>query len=200
MKNIVIGITGGIGSGKSTVSSIFSELDYPVINSDVIARDIMNNDPAVMNRIISDFGDNCYSNNKLNSKVLADKVFSNKENINRINNIVHPPTLKKIEEELNSYKRKSPIIFVESALIYEAKMEYLVDYVLLVTAEEEIRIERVITRNKETADEIKDRMSNQISEDQKKGKSDFIIENNSTLEELREKALFFLNLFQSIVV
>lgn len=200
MKNIVIGITGGIGSGKSTVSSIYSEFDYPVIISDLIAKDIMNHDPAVISRIKADFGDNCYSNNKLNTKVLADKIFSDKENVNRINSIVHPPTLKKIEGELITLSKKSPLIFVESALIYEAKMEYLVDYILLVTADQDIRIDRVIARNKETADEIKDRMSNQISEDQKKGKSDFVIENNSTLEELREKALFFLNLFQSMVV
>ena len=89
-------------------------------------------------------------------------------------------------------------MFIESALVYEAQIENLFDYVLLITADEEIRINRVIERDKVSKEDVKMRMGNQISEKEKRGRADFVIENNSTLEELKHKTMFFINLFQSM--
>ena len=93
MKNLVIGITGGIGSGKSTVSNLYISQNCYVLKADDIAKKVMITDVEVRNKIIAQFGSDCYDGNTLNTKVLAQKVFSNPENINKINSIVHPPTI-----------------------------------------------------------------------------------------------------------
>jgi dephospho-CoA kinase len=197
---MVIGVTGGIGSGKSTVTEILLENGFKSIISDDVAKDLMVSDQKVIDRIISNFGKRSYNNGQLDKSYLADQVFNNPENIKIINSIVHPPTIEKIESLIAEQKRrdKDKLIFVESALIFEAKMEYLFDHILLVTADEDIRIKRILKRGVETISEIRSRMMNQIPEIQKRKRSQFIIENNSTLKSLKEKTLFFLNLFKSM--
>lgn len=195
---MVIGITGGIGSGKSTVSKIFTDNGCKVLFADNIAKEIMTKDLKISEQIINSFGKECYTNGKLESKVLAEKVFNDSGKIGKLNSIVHPPTIKKITEEINSLKKKHDLIFVEVPLLFEAKMVDLFDYIFLVTADTDTRIRRVLDRDNVTASEIKGRIDAQIPEDQKRGRSDFIIENNSTLQKLEEKTLFFLNMFKSI--
>lgn len=198
MSKLVIGITGGIGSGKSTISNIFQENDYEVILSDNIAKELMFNDDKVKNKIISEFGKECYTDGKLNTKVLAEKVFNHPEQIKKINSIVHPPTIAEIKNRINKVLQRYSIVFVESALIFEANMADMFDYVLLITADENTRIKRVLNRGVETVSEIKSRMMNQLSETEKIGKSDFVIHNDFSIEQLKEKAHFFLNLFKTL--
>ena len=198
MKKIAIGITGGIGSGKSTVSDIISGNNYPIIKADDVAKKIMNEDTKIVSEIIKNFGSECYLDGKLNTKYVADKVFIHPDRIRKLNQIVHPPTLQFIQKEINSFHKDFDIVFVESALIFEAKMEELFNYILLVTAEEDIRIKRVLKRDLETISEIRSRILNQIPEEQKRGRSDFVIENNSTIEELNSKVFFFLTIFKSL--
>jgi len=200
MKNIVIGITGGIGSGKSTVSRLLENNGFQILIADSIAREVMLNDKSVISKIIKVFGKDCYTQGVLNSNILANKVFNHPEQIKKLNSIVHPPTIEIIEEKIDLLKENQSITFVESALIFEAKMEDLFDYILLVTAEEDTRIKRILERDVETASEIKSRMLTQIPEDKKKGRSDFVIENNSSKEILEEKVVFFLNLFKSLAL
>lgn len=198
MKKLAIGITGGIGSGKSTVSEFYETKGFHVIKADQIAKNIMQNDSEVIARIKSEFGNESYLENKLNSKFIANIVFQNEQKLRKLNSIVHPATIKEISEEIKKYHISENIIFVEAALIFEAKMEELFDYILLVTADDEIRIERVSSRDKVSKDEIAKRIENQIPEKIKKSQSDFIIENNKSLDELKSKSEFFLKLFQSI--
>ena len=199
MKKIAIGITGGIGSGKSTVSDIISENNYKIINADDVAKKIMIEDPKIVSKIIKNFGTDCYIDSKLNTKYIADKVFIHPDRIRELNSIVHPPTIEFIQKEIHSLHNDVDIVFVESALIFEAKMEELFDYILLVTAEEDIRIKRVLQRDSETISEIRSRILNQIPEEQKRGRSDFVIDNNTTIEELNSKVLFFLTMFNSLL-
>lgn len=200
MKNLVIGITGGIGSGKSTVSNYYLSLNHYVLKADDIAKKVMIDNKDVKNKIISKFGEECYTANTLNTKAIAQKVFNNPENIKILNSIVHPPTINYLKKAIEEIKNRHNLVFVEAALIFEAKMEYLFDHILLITADENTRIKRVLERDTETVSEIRSRMLHQIPETQKKGKSDFIIENNTTIDDLKKRALFFLNLFKLMLI
>ena len=198
MSKLIIGITGGIGSGKSTISKIFEEEGNEVILSDDIAKELMFNDNSVKRKIINEFGKECYTDGMLNTQILAEKVFNHPEQIKKINSIVHPPTIAEINKRIKIALKDYSIIFVESALIFEANMTEMFDYVLLITAEEDTRIKRVLDRGVETVSEIKSRMMNQSSEADKIGKSDFVIHNDFSVDQLKDKAKFFLNLFKTL--
>ncbi len=197
-KKLLIGLTGGIGAGKSIVSSLLRSQGYLVIKSDLIAKEIMLNDPDVRNEIIKNFGTQAYSNNELNTTYLAEKIFSSKENVDKINSIVHPKTIKKILGLVNNEFQKSNIIFVESALIYEAKIEDYFDYVILVYSDKETRLKRVIEREKIPQEKILQRMKFQIPDEKKKSWADFVIDNNNEKEDLVQKVNFILNLLKSL--
>ena len=141
-----IGITGGIGSGKSTVSNLFEEAGYFVIRADDLAKDILISDPEVKKNVIDAFGDEVYKDDSLNKEFLAAKVFSNEENVEKINSIVHPPTIKQILHLITEELEKKDLVFVEAALILESSLDVILDYVLLVTAENDIRINRVLEK------------------------------------------------------
>ena len=195
---MVIGITGGIGSGKTTVTNIFVENGFCVLLADKIAKNIMNENHDISNKIVNIFGNECYVDGKLIPKVLANKVFNHPEKISILNSIVHPPTIAKIKDEIELNNKNHKIVLVEVPLLFEANMVDLFDFILLVTSDIDTRIRRVLERDNNTAAEIKGRIEAQLPEDQKRGRSDFVIENNSSIDQLREKTLFFLNLFKSL--
>lgn len=197
-RKIKIGITGGIGSGKSVVSALLEELNYPVIKSDDIAKELMLNNERVKKQLTSTFGKEVFAGSQLNTKFLAEKVFSSKENVFKINSIIHPPVIKKIDELAKQLFAKHQIVFVESALIYEANIENMFDYVILVHTDEKRRIERILEREKTTEEEIRKRMSYQASDEKKINLADFVIENNSTVGELKSRLMFIINLLKSI--
>ena len=194
-----IGITGGIGSGKSLVSKYIENSGYSVLNADVIAKQIMVEDESVRELIIKEFGYNSYKDMELNTKHIANKAFNSVENIIKLNSIVHPPMVAKINELMDERLKKERIVFVEAALIYEAEVDSILDHVLLVTADEDTRISRIIKRDNLKQDEIKRRMKYQMPEKDKENLSDFKIKNNSTLEELESKTKMFLMIFESMV-
>lgn len=198
-KKLKIAVTGGIGSGKSVFAKFLMEMSYPVISADNIAKDILLNDVSVKQKIIKEFGKNSYSDDGINTNYLAETVFSDECKIKKINAIVHPPTIKKIKDLMNNELTKGNLVFVEAALIFEANMEEIFDYVVLITAEKKIRIDRVVNRDNTTEDDVLERMENQLSEDTKKELSDFIFENNSSLDDLKNKAKFLITLLNSIV-
>ena len=198
MKKLAIGITGGIGSGKSTVAQIYEDEGFIVLKADIIAKELMLKDPIIITKIKKEFGEESYLDGKINSKFLAKKVFNEPHKLQRLNSIVHPAVIKSVSNQIKEYQIIHNLIFVESALIYEAKMEDLFDYILMVSADEEIRISRVHQRDGETIEEIKNRINNQLPEKDKIARSHFTINNSGSLEELKSKSLFFLNLFQKL--
>jgi len=197
-KKLLIGITGGIGSGKSIVSSILESMGYCVLKSDLTAKEIMQSNEEVKKKIIEAFGKEAYSDGKLNTKYLAEKVFSSKENVEKINSIVHPFTIKKNLEQAEKEFRKSDIVFIESPLIFEANIQKYFDYVILIYSDEQSRIKRVMERDKVTEKKVRQRMQFQIPDEKKKDWADFVIENNSNIEELKKRVNFVLQLIKSI--
>lgn len=193
-----IGITGGIGSGKSHVSKIIEEAGYTVLNADDIAKQIMVEDESVRELIISTFGDESYSDKKLNRSHIASKAFSSVENLLKLNSIAHPPMVFEINELMNAELKKSKMVFVEAALIFEAEVDEILEHVLLVTADETTRISRIMKRDNLSEAEIRDRMKFQIPENEKENLADFTIKNNSTLADLEMKTKMFLAVFESI--
>lgn len=197
-KKLKIAVTGGIGSGKSVFSNFLMEMKYPVINADAVAKDILLNETSVKQKIIKEFGKNSYLEGIINTTYLAETVFSDESKVKKINAIVHPPTIKRIKDLMAKDLENGNLVFVEAALIFEANMDNLFDYVVLITADEKIRVSRVIDRDNTTEDEVQERMENQLSEETKKELSDFIFENNSSLDELKNKAKFLITLLNSI--
>lgn len=198
MNKLKIGITGGIGTGKTTVAKIIEANGFTVLNADDTARKLMQTDKEIRRKLIEKFGSEVFIDNKLNSKFISNIVFNDKNKLKLLNSIVHPATIKNISEEITERQKTENLIFVESALVFEAKMEVLFDNVLLVTADDDKRIERIKIRNNYSDSEILKIIENQIPENIKKSKSDFIIINNGNLEDLKTKTEFFLRLFNSL--
>ncbi len=198
MKNILVGITGGIGSGKSIVSTVISSKGFPVIKSDDLAKELMTGDKNIQKNILEAFGPESFIEGKLNTKYIAQLVFSDEANLLKINNIVHPPTIDKIKELAKKYHQTKPIVFVESALIFEAEFDNIFDYLVLVYSEESLRIKRTLERDNSNEEEVKKRISFQIPDENKKDSVDFVLENNSTKQKLEEKTQFVLMLLQQM--
>ncbi|PJA97393.1 MAG: dephospho-CoA kinase [Ignavibacteriales bacterium CG_4_9_14_3_um_filter_34_10] len=194
-----IAVTGGIGTGKSLVCRYFESQGYYVINADLIAKNLMANDEEVKEKLIKVFGENVFDKNGLNKKIISELIFNEEKNLQKINSIVHPATIKKINELAETELLLKDIVFVESALIFEAKREALYDYILLVTSPLEKRIERIMNRDKISKEEILSRINAQLSDDEKKKKSHFIIANDSSVEELQKKAKLFLGIFEKLI-
>ncbi len=193
-----IGITGGIGSGKSHVSKTIEDAGYTVLNADDIAKQIMVEDESVRELIISTFGYDSYLDKELNRAYIASKAFSSVENVKKLNSIVHPPMVYIINELMEEELENSKIVFVEAALVFEAEVDEILDHVLLVTADEEIRISRIEKRDNLSKEEIRDRMKFQIPENEKENLADFTIKNNSSLLDLEMKTKMFLTVFESM--
>lgn len=198
MRKIKVGITGGIGTGKSLFSSFLEEREYCVINADSISKKLMIESQELRNKIIKEFGKEAYLNNELNKKYLAEKVFSNPEKLKKINSLVHPPTIEEIENQMKEALKTKKLVFVESAIIYDVKIESLFDFIILITASDENKIERIKKRDNSSKEEIEKRIENQLPDNSKKGKADFVIENNGSEKELKTKAGFILSILEQM--
>ena len=177
---IKVAITGGIGTGKTTILSMFADKGIPVFNSDEIAREIMNTNPLLKNEIITAFGNKAYDKNKLNKKYLSNVVFNNETLLKKINSIVHPY----VANEFNSWikKQDSKYIIYESAIIFETQGEGFFDKIICVTAPEDDIISRVMKRNNFSKDKIKSIINKQLPNEVKIQKSDYVIENIDILK------------------
>lgn len=200
MKKIKVAITGGIGSGKSSVSDYLEKKGYAVLRADLIAKEMMAQDAEIKKLIISEFGEDSYEGERLNTKFLASNVFYNEENVLKINAIVHPPVMERINKLSNEVFKKQNIVFIETALVYEANLEDFFDYVLLVLADEKLRIDRVIKRENVTEEQIRARMQFQIPDEEKKDDADFVLDNNTTMQELENRIEFLLILIRQLAV
>ena len=170
-----IGLTGGIGSGKTYIAEIFSRLDIPVFNSDVEGKKCMQENNSVREQIINLFGKEIY-NNKLDTGKLANIVFNNHELLENLNAIIHPMVIEKFNMWV-SYQN-SDIVIKESAILFESGTNKELDKIICVSAPEGTRIQRIIERDGLTKKEILSRINNQISQEEKEKLSDFIIQND----------------------
>lgn len=193
-----VAVTGSIGSGKSLFCKFLAGKGYRVINADDLAKELLANNEKIKSKIIKEFGKESYTNNGINRKFLAEKVFSFQVNVRKINSIIHPWVISEIKKIFDSLKGKEKIIFVEAALIYEAEMEGIFDYVVLITADENIRRERKANYDNMSEKEFGKRNSNQIPDSEKKKISEFIFENNSSQDELKKKAELLLTLLTAL--
>ena len=171
-----IGITGGIGSGKSTVAQIFNVLGIPVYSSDDAAKRLMNEDEELKINILKSFGKESYSNGKLNRKYLAEQAFNDRTKIELLNSLVHPATIKDAAGWME--KQTAPYVIKEAALIFESGSDKFLDAVIGVKSPLSLRIERTMKRNNVTASDIEARIKLQMDEDEKMALCDYIIVND----------------------
>lgn len=171
-----IGLTGGIGSGKSTVAHIFNVLGIPIYDADAAAKRLMAEDELLKKRILNVFGEKAYLNGKLNRKFLSDVVFNDETKIKLLNSLVHPATIKDANEWMK--KQNAPYLIKEAALIFESGSDKFLDLVIGVRSPLSLRIERTMKRNHITAEEVRERMKFQMDESKKMALCDFIIEND----------------------
>lgn len=171
-----IGLTGGIGSGKTTVARVFETLGVPVYYADKRTRELMNKNSTVKENILAHFGAESYTNNELDRKYLASIVFNNKEKLELLNSITHPFTIKDAEEWLQ--QQKTPYAIKEAALLFESGANEHLDQVVGVYAPQYIRVKRVMERDGLPAEEVMKRIGRQIDEDTKMKLCDHVITNN----------------------
>lgn len=177
-KPIIIGVTGGIGSGKSYICRIISTLGFPVYNCDAEAKKLMNTNKHIINSLKQLIGENSYdSEGNLNKPIIAQFLFANEENAHKINNVVHPV----VKEDFRSWAsaQNADLIFMESAILFESGFNDVVDNVITITAPPETRIERTIRRDNTTREQVIARMNQQMQDEERVRLSDYIICNNT---------------------
>lgn len=171
-----IGLTGGIGSGKSTVAAVFEVLGIPVYDSDKASKRLMTENEELKSFIVNHFGDEAYSDGILNRKFLASQVFNDNEKLALLNSLVHPFTIKDAGEWIEI--QTAPYIIKEAALIFESGSNKYLDYVIGVEAPEALRIQRAMDRDNISAQQVEDRISKQMDETEKMRLCDFVIVND----------------------
>ena len=180
---IKVGLTGGIGSGKSTVSKILISKGFSVYNSDNRAKWLMNNNDNLKSNIVSIFGDKAYLKGSLNRKYLSAKVFNDSLKLKALNNLVHPLVAIDFKNWLLHQKSKD-FVFKEAAILVESGAYKEMDKIIVVSCPENIRLERVLKRDGNSPELVKKRMQNQISETEKINHADFVIKNNGSESDL----------------
>lgn len=175
---IILGITGGIGSGKTTVTNIFSLLDIPVYIADIESKKLTETSPVIQEKLTALLGKELYNDGKLNKTLLASHIFSDKEKLNQVNKIIHPEVKKDFEAWLSSNKDKE-IAVMESAIMFESGFDKLADKTIMVYSALEDRIERSMKRDNRPKEEILNRINSQMPDEEKKELSDFVIVNNN---------------------
>lgn len=182
----IIGLTGGIGSGKTTVAQYIEDCGFPVYYSDDRAKTIVNDNEAVKNKIKELLGTDSYDENGIyNRKYVAGKVFNDEELLLQLNGIIHPAVRLDFEEWVR--KQTKYLVFKETALLFELKLNLQCYKSLLVTAEDNIRLKRVMDRDSKTYREVETVMNNQMPEKDKIKLADYVIYNNTNLDDLKEQ-------------
>ena len=189
---VKVGLTGGIGSGKTTVSNFILEYGIPVYNSDSQGKKLMNTNLELINDIVNIFGESVYNNGILNTNLLSSIVFSDPEKIKQLNNLVHP----KVAEDFKQWVEKNnnqPILIKEAAILIESGAYLDMDKIILVISKKSNRINRVSKRDNSDLESIEKRINFQLTDDEKIQYADYIIENNSSLDDLKHEVLRVIN-------
>lgn len=171
-----LGITGGIGSGKTSVCKVFEMLGIPVFSADPVARDIMDHDERIIDNINAIIGRDLYRNGGLDRAVLANLIFNDHELLKKVNSIVHPEVFRRFDEWVTG--QVAPYVIMEAAILFESGAAEKVDRVLTVTAPVEERIARVMHRNNLSREQVLERINNQMPDDERIRLSDYVISNS----------------------
>ncbi len=195
---MVVGLTGGMGSGKTTVANFFKELGVPVYIADSAGKDLMNSNSELRSKIVSLFGENAYRNDLLDRKYVANQVFNSPDKLQQLNNIVHPAVA--LDFELWKDKQESPYVIYEAAILFETDGYKKCDFIILITAPLDERIKRLQNRDKSSLEEIEARIKHQWSDKKKRKLSDFEIINknlSSTKDQVRNLHEILINTSKS---
>lgn len=179
----VVGLTGGIGSGKSTVAKMFEDLGVPVYYADTEAKRLMTESHRLRKNLIDLFGDKVFDESGLNREYLAAIVFNDKEKLEALNALVHP----EVEMDFHQWmkKKRTPYIIQENPLIFEKNKQQEYDAVITVASPEKLRIERVMRRDGMDYNQVRARIANQLNQDIKVKNATYVIENSSGLDTCR---------------
>mgnify|MGYP000906971096 CR=1 FL=1 len=173
----IVGLTGGVGSGKTTVARMFEALGVPVYIADDEAKLLMQHSKSVQQELVQLLGDHCYIDGQLNRTFIASKIFADKSLLEQINAIVHPKLAIHFDAWLS--KQTTPYVIKEVAILFEMESQHLFDFILTVTSPKETRIQRVIQRDQKTKTEVELIIKNQLSELEKIQQSHFVIHNKT---------------------
>lgn len=188
-----IGITGGIGSGKTIVCEIFKTLGVKIYNADQRAKYLLDHDTELKKRIIEVFGTEIYIHGIANRKLLAKRVFSNSEALNTLNSIIHPAVSVDFDNWLRQ-NHNEPYILKEAAILFESGASKQLDFVVMVYAPKELRLKRVISRDNADPEAVLSRMKNQMAEEEKLKRSNYIIYNDES-QSLIQQVLHLHSIF-----
>jgi dephospho-CoA kinase len=175
---LLIGLTGGIGSGKTTISKIFNAFGVKVFNSDIVAKTLLNTNEDIRKEVVSTFG-NVYDHNRINTRKLASIVFNNSELLSKLNQIIHP----KVQQEFINWVDKNyseKILLKEAAILIESGGYKEIDEIILIVADAQTRIKRVINRDNSSENDVLKRIEKQLKDEEKIKFSNYIIYNNDT--------------------
>ncbi len=172
-----IGLTGGIGSGKTIIADLLKVMGYPVYDSDSRSKELCNSDSKIKSGLKQLFGESIYKNDLLDRSLLAEKIFNDKKKLDAVNSLIHPVVMTDFDKWIY-LQQDSDLVFMESAILFETGLNKFFDKVLTVTAPEELRIERVCKRSRLDNGAVLDRIRNQMNEEKRISLSDLIIVND----------------------
>ncbi len=198
-KKIKVAVTGSIGSGKSTFCRLLEEKGYTVVNVDELSKALLITDKSIREKIIKAFGEKSYVGKNPDKKYLAEKVFSNPASVLKINSIVHPAVKKELTTQMEKLFSSRKIVFAEAALIYEADMEQMFDYIVLITAGDQVRMKRKMAADNYSEQQFKLRNLNQIPDEEKKKRADFIFENNGSVKDLEQRVDLTVKILEGLL-
>jgi dephospho-CoA kinase len=195
-----VGVTGGIGSGKSLVCSLFAKRGIPVLSADAIAKELMQKDVSLRSQLRLLLGESSFRiDGSLNRAYVADLIFSDKSLQQKMNRLVHPKVEAVLDGRFLAMERSGKRIgIVEAALIYEAGYDKRLDVVIVVDAPETVRIKRVVERDKLSSEEVRKRIAAQSPAEQKAAKADYLIHNTGSLSELESSVQFLSIILHTI--
>ncbi|MCM1990703.1 dephospho-CoA kinase [Oceanirhabdus seepicola] len=195
-----IGLTGGIGSGKSTISNFLKEIGIKVVDADKISREVLGIYPEINERIRNEFGENVFvQDGNLNRKMLGNIIFQNTEKKKSFENIIIPYIIKEIRERIDALeKNREKIIVLDAPTLMEQKLNEEMDYNITVWVDRETQIERVMGRDKSSIEEVISRIDSQMSLDKKKELSDFIIDNRGAVQDTLQQVKKVLRVIEEM--
>ncbi len=191
---LILGLTGNIGCGKSSLSTIFNEKNIDIVDADIIARQIYY-DEKLLQKVYDTFGTDIKNDDgSLNRKALGRIVFNDDEKLIQLNKLTHPLIRQSVSDQIDKHKKlNKEIVILDAALLIESDYLNFVDKLLVVTCNEDIQIERIKNRDNCSTEEALSRIKSQMSQENKVKYADYIIDNSGTIDDLRKKAFIFLN-------
>lgn len=191
---LIIGLTGSIGTGKSTIANKFKQLNIPVIDADLIARQVVEPGEAAYDEIVATFGEEVLQKDRtLNREKLGAIIFNDEKKRTKLNGIIHPAIRKEMIRQRDAHVSENvPCVVLDIPLLYESKLSHFVEKVIVVTVEADVQLERILNRDDMTETEAKQRIDSQIDVAKKEKWADAVIDNNGTIAESEQQLMKIL--------